>query len=134
MRVLGPGRTFRGHHSGAANSARAQTVMSEPSHPLVSVVVPTCNRADLLRRCLDRLAPGAQRLDAARYEVIVADDGAPGSAAMAIEKTHPWARTVGVAFNFEGRGVTGPSLLFETSDGKASLVQGFEIRLERAVK
>src|SRR3990172_2177370 len=94
MRVLGPGRTFRGHHSGAANSARAQTVMSEPSHPLVSVVVPTCNRADLLRRCLDRLAPGAQRLDAARYEVIVADDGAPGSAAMAIEKTHPWARTV----------------------------------------
>ncbi|HLA91209.1 MAG TPA: glycosyltransferase [Gemmatimonadaceae bacterium] len=68
--------------------------MSEPSHPLVSVVVPTCNRADLLRRCLDRLAPGAQRLDAARYEVIVADDGAPGSAAMAIEKTHPWARTV----------------------------------------
>ncbi|MBI3568265.1 MAG: glycosyltransferase family 2 protein [Gemmatimonadetes bacterium] len=61
---------------------------------LISVVVPTRDRPDLLRRCLDRLAPGAQTLDAARYEVVVSDDGAPGSAATALAATHPWARTV----------------------------------------
>ena len=40
----------------------------------VSVVVPTYKRPDLLRRCLDALV--AQDLDAADYEVIVADDAA----------------------------------------------------------
>ncbi len=68
--------------------------MSDSSRPLISVVVPTCDRPDLLHRCLDRLAPGAQRLDAARYEVIVSDDGAPGSAAAAVSSTHRWVRVV----------------------------------------
>jgi GT2 family glycosyltransferase len=61
---------------------------------LISVVIPTRDRADLLRACLDRLAPRAQSLDAAQYEVIVADDGAPGSAAAALATSHPWVRTV----------------------------------------
>jgi GT2 family glycosyltransferase len=68
--------------------------MSDPGRPLVSVVVPTCDRNELLRRCLDRLAPGAQQLDGSRYEVVVADDGAPGNAAVALCATHPWARVV----------------------------------------
>jgi GT2 family glycosyltransferase len=38
----------------------------------VSVVVPTCGRAELLMRCLQALA--AQTLEASRYEVIVVDD------------------------------------------------------------
>lgn len=68
--------------------------MPQDSRLLISVVVPTRDRPDLLRRCLDQLAPGAQTLDAAQYEVIVADDGAPGSAAAALAATHPWARIV----------------------------------------
>lgn len=68
--------------------------MPDSPSPLISVVVPTCDRHALLRRCLDRLAPGSQSLDAASYEVVVSDDGAPGSAAAAIAGTHPWVRVV----------------------------------------
>jgi GT2 family glycosyltransferase len=41
--------------------------------PRISVVIPTCRRADLLRRCLDALI--AQRIDPRKFEVIVVDDG-----------------------------------------------------------
>src|SRR5690349_1100437 len=40
----------------------------------VSVVVPTCGRPDLLRRCIAALE--AQTLPPARYEIIVVDDTA----------------------------------------------------------
>src|SRR5262245_26344982 len=46
--------------------------MQKPS-PAVSIVVPTYNRASLLRSSLDSLA--AQTFDKALYEVIVVDDG-----------------------------------------------------------
>jgi GT2 family glycosyltransferase len=39
----------------------------------VSIVVPTCGRAQLLNRCLAGLA--LQHFDTARYEIIVVDDG-----------------------------------------------------------
>lgn len=45
---------------------------------LVSVVIPTCRRNDLLRRCLTAVL--AQSMPAACYEVIVIDDGGDGSA------------------------------------------------------
>jgi GT2 family glycosyltransferase len=63
-------------------------------HPLISVVVPTRDRPELLGRCLDRLAPGSQALDARRYEVVVTDDGEPGRAASLLARTHPWVRVV----------------------------------------
>jgi GT2 family glycosyltransferase len=68
--------------------------MPELLRPLVSVIVPTCDRLDLLRQCLDRLAPGAQRLDPSRYEVVVADDGLRMSARAALAATHPSVRVV----------------------------------------
>jgi hypothetical protein len=37
----------------------------------------------------------------------------------------PWLRDAGVLLNFEGRGDTGPSVLFETSDGNRGLVAAF---------
>ena len=60
------------------------------SAPLISVVVPTCRRPDLLARCLDRLAPGAQTLPADQSEVLVTDDGVPTAEALLAEK-YPWA-------------------------------------------
>jgi len=57
-----------------------------------SVVVPTCRRNDLLARCLERLAPGAQTLDAGRYEVIVTDDGRDATAEAMIREQFPWAK------------------------------------------
>jgi glycosyltransferase involved in cell wall biosynthesis len=49
--------------------------MREPvRNTTVSVVIPTCNRPDLLQRCLDALS--LQDLDPAEFEVIVVDDAA----------------------------------------------------------
>jgi GT2 family glycosyltransferase len=68
--------------------------MADAPRPLISVVIPTRNRAELLRHCLDLLAPGAQTLDASQYEVIVSDDGDAGSARRALAADFPWVRFV----------------------------------------
>ncbi len=41
----------------------------------LSVIIPTCNRIDLLSKCLEALSPGQQTLSQQYYEVIVSDDG-----------------------------------------------------------
>lgn len=61
------------------------------SSPLISVVVPTYHRNDLLARCLERLAPGVQSLSPDVYEVIVTDDGSEGNAKAMVEERFPWA-------------------------------------------
>ena len=38
---------------------------------------------------------------------------------------HPWARDVGVVLNFDARGNSGPSFMFETSDSNGWLVEQF---------
>ncbi len=62
--------------------------MSSP--PLLSVVIPTYHRNDLLAKCLERLAPGQQTLAADRYEVIVTDDGHQTTAQEMIQSQYPW--------------------------------------------
>ena len=54
---------------------------------LVSVVVPTHLRPDLLGRCLEALA--SQDLDPAEYEVIVADDAASDATRRQVESIVP---------------------------------------------
>lgn len=51
----------------------AAAMAPPPAAPLVSVIVPTFNRAPILERCLAHLR--AQTLPADRFEVIVVDDG-----------------------------------------------------------
>jgi 1,2-diacylglycerol 3-alpha-glucosyltransferase len=58
-------------------------------NPMISVVIPTYHRPDLLARCLDRLAPGAQTLPADQYEVIVTDDG-PTTAEASLAQKYSW--------------------------------------------
>lgn len=60
---------------------------------MISVVIPTCRRLDLLGRCLDRLAPGTQTLAGDQYEVVVTDDGTPTAEALIRDK-YPWATWV----------------------------------------
>lgn len=38
---------------------------------------------------------------------------------------HPWAKDVGLVFNFEARGSSGPSVLFETNEGNDRLISEF---------
>ncbi len=58
----------------------------------LSVIVPTFHRLDYLANCLAGLAPGAQSLPAASYEVIVTDDGRSVTAETLVKKKFPWAR------------------------------------------
>lgn len=57
-------------------------------------MIPTCDRPEWLSRCLERLAPGAQTLDASQYEVIVTDDARTRSAEAIVHPCFPWARWV----------------------------------------
>ena len=59
--------------------------------PLISVIIPTCHRNDLLAKCLDCLAPGVQTLPPEQYEVIVTDDGSRTTARQLVQDSYPWA-------------------------------------------
>lgn len=48
------------------------------------------------------------------------EDGMIG--ARVFRDQHPWARDIGLALNFEARGTTGPSLMYETSPGNNRLI------------
>jgi GT2 family glycosyltransferase len=61
---------------------------------LISVIIPTCHRNDLLAKCLEPLAPGRQSLEVEAYEVIVTDDGQRTTAQAMIAEHYPWARWV----------------------------------------
>ena len=43
--------------------------------PVISVVIPTCDRPDALRACLRQLQPAVQAYPAEDYELVVSDDG-----------------------------------------------------------
>lgn len=62
--------------------------------PLLSVVIPTYHRNDLLAKCLDRLAPGQQTLSADHYEVIVTDDGRQSTAEAMLQSHYPGVKWV----------------------------------------
>jgi GT2 family glycosyltransferase len=64
------------------------------STPTFSVVIPTCDRNDLLAKCLDRLAPDIQSFQMDNYEVIVTDDGRGITAEQMIQEKYSWARWV----------------------------------------
>ncbi|MFT3932737.1 MAG: glycosyltransferase family A protein [Chitinophagaceae bacterium] len=61
---------------------------------IYSVIIPTCNRNDLLGDCLECLAPDKQSMDINKYEVIVSDDSKGNDAKIFIETKYPWARWV----------------------------------------
>ena len=61
------------------------------AHLDVSVVIPTCNRPDLLRVCLQALNHARASLD---FEVIVSDDGADDASQRMIGSEFAWVRWV----------------------------------------
>lgn len=60
---------------------------------LISVIIPTCNRNDLLSKCLELLSPLVQSIDNI-YEVIVTDDSKNNQAKDLVEKNYSWATWV----------------------------------------
>jgi len=63
------------------------------AHPRFSVIIPTYKRPELLKLCLEKLAPGVQAYTG-QYEVIVSDDDPAGSARATLKQSFPWVRWV----------------------------------------
>ena len=61
------------------------------AHLDVSVVIPTCNRPDLLRVCLEALERARESAD---FEVIVSDDGGDDASQRMIASEFTWVRWV----------------------------------------
>jgi GT2 family glycosyltransferase len=61
---------------------------------LLSVIIPTCNRNDLLGKCLEKLRYSVQQLPQDKYEVIVTDDSKENVAKSFIEDKYPWVKWV----------------------------------------
>lgn len=59
---------------------------------LISVIIPTCDRNDFLRKCLASLASTRQSLDLGEYEVIVSDDSQSGSSRKVVEEEFFWVK------------------------------------------
>jgi len=58
---------------------------------MISVIIPTYKRNDLLKECLERLKPIKQSLNPSFYEVIVTDDSKDFTAKSFIKENYPWA-------------------------------------------
>lgn len=71
---------------------------SKPANFLVSVVVPTYRRQQLLARCLDALCQ--QTLDGDAYEVIVVDNGGCSQTRRAVEKIASSCEKTGPAIRY----------------------------------
>ncbi len=78
---------------------------SATARPAVSVVVPTCGRLELLKRCLAALV--RQSLASARYEVIVVDD-----------QPDSQTRQLVAAWHAGGAGAGGPALVYLPNQGR----------------
>ncbi len=60
---------------------------------MISVIVPTCNRNDLLTKCLDLLSPSKQTINEV-FEVIVTDDSKDNNAMELIVENCSWVKWV----------------------------------------
>ena len=58
---------------------------------LISIVIPTYKRNDLLQQCLQNLYISLQKVDSSLYEVIITDDSPVGEARQLVETEFPWA-------------------------------------------
>lgn len=60
----------------------------------ISVIIPTCNRKDLLSDCLKCLSPEIQNVNSITYEVIVTDDSKDESSEKLIKEHFNWVKYI----------------------------------------
>jgi len=61
---------------------------------LLSVIIPTYNRNDLLSKCLDMLHPDIQTISIDKYEVLISDDSKENVAKIFVKQNYPWVKWV----------------------------------------
>lgn len=107
---------------------------------LLSVIIPTCNRKELLASCLDLLKPGLQTLDPFFYEVIVTDDSSNKQTQAVVLEKYSWVKWVagpqkGPASNRNcgAKYANGSWLVFLDDDclPKQSLLENYKIYVEK---
>ena len=81
--------------------------------PMVSVVIPTYKRPELLERCLNALR--AQDYPSDRYEIIVVEDGGPGVSKHIVERARS---TSSVAHQYFGVPQAGPASAETAAGGR----------------
>jgi len=59
-----------------------------------SILIPTCNRKDFLKGCLDSLLISINQLDNVTCEVIVSDDGTANESRRLIQDNYAWAKWI----------------------------------------
>jgi GT2 family glycosyltransferase len=91
--------------------------------PLITVIVPTCHRPDLLSQCLVHLTRSITASGRADIEVVVSDDSTDSGTKALVSEQYPWARWVqgprrGPAHNrnFGAAQSTGEWILFIDDD------------------
>jgi hypothetical protein len=119
--------TAMSEHDRDARESRVRGVaIAPPREPLVSVVIPTRNRASLLEASLSSLADQSLARDA--FEVIVVDDGSTDATSLVCDafasrlalQYHVTDRAgIGAAKNAGARAATGSILLFFDDDDVA---------------
>jgi len=62
--------------------------------PLLTVIIPTCHRDEMLALCLTQLSPEIQGVEAESYRVIVTDDGSKTTSEQLVATRFPWAQWV----------------------------------------
>jgi len=60
----------------------------------LSVIIPTCNRNDLLRKCLVCLSPENQTINSSKYEIIVTDDSKSNNELEILKEQYKFVRFV----------------------------------------
>lgn len=60
----------------------------------ISVIIPTCNRPEMLSECLKKLTPGKQTLSFDKYEVIVTDDSNNNNTFEIIKNYFAWVKWI----------------------------------------
>ncbi len=61
---------------------------------MISIVIPTCNRADMLSDCIDKFSYSVQQLNKDAYEVIITDDSSDDKTRLLLEEKYPDIRYV----------------------------------------
>ena len=61
---------------------------------MLSIIIPTCNRNNLLAQCLNLLNPNSQTISSNCYEVIVTDDAKDQQGKQFISDNYKWAKWV----------------------------------------
>jgi GT2 family glycosyltransferase len=59
-----------------------------------SILIPTCNRNNFLKVCLDALLVSVNQIDDISYEVIVSDDGVANEAKKLIQDNYAWVKWI----------------------------------------